>query len=494
MAKSCRNLFNIHTRRIIMYDVLIIGAGISGCMIAKMLSEYYLKVIVIEKENDVAKHASGANSAIIHSGHDPKPNTLKARFNLEGSRMYQSICEQLKVAYERCGAFVVACNKEELDILDNLHKQALDRNIPCEIMDIKQIKEKEPNISDNVIKGLYLPTTAIVTPWEVCIAAMEEAILNGVELKLDTKVTDIKHLDNYYQITTNKESYQARIIINCAGVYADDIYSYLDKPPYTINARKGEYFVLDHTNKPLVKHIIYPTPSSLGKGVLVVPTIHHNILLGPNSMQIDDKEGNYTTSEALDYVKKQVNKTVNNIPLQNIIHNYAGLRPTGNTHDFYIQEDDKHPNFIHVACIESPGLASAPAIAKYVVEEIMKDKFEHIKKAIYIHRKKTINPRNLTANEYNSLIRSKKEYGNIICRCEQISKQEIIDAINRPCGARTVDGVKRRCRPGMGRCQGGFCQPNVAKIIAETLKIDISEVLFDKDDSNIVSGYAKGDL
>lgn len=477
-----------------MYDVLIIGAGISGCMIARMLSQYYLKVIVLEKENDVAKGASGANSAIIHSGHDPKPNTLKARFNLEGSRMYQSICEQLKVAYERIGAFVVACNQEEIETLNNLHQQALDRHIPCEIMNHDQIKEMEPNISDNVIKGLYLPTTAIVTPWEVCIAAMEEAILNGVTLQLNNQVTNIKHLDDHYEVETNKQSYKTKIIINCAGVYADNIYSYLDKPPYHITPRKGEYFVLDHENKALVKHIIYPTPSSLGKGVLVVPTIHHNILLGPNSKEIDDKEGNNTTNDALNYVKQQVNKTVNNIPLQNIIHNYAGLRPTGSTHDFYIQEDDKHQNFIHVACIESPGLASAPAIAKYVVETIMKDKFDHIKKAIYVHRKKVINPRKLTTNEYNTLIKSKKEYGNIICRCEQISKQEIIDAIKRPCGATTIDGVKRRCRPGMGRCQGGFCQPNVAKIIAETLNVDISEVLFDKEESNIVTGYAKGDL
>lgn len=473
-----------------MNDVIIIGAGITGCLIALELAKYDLKIKVIEKHNDVACEASKANSAIVHSGHDPKPNTLKARFNLEGSKLYPSLCHHLHTNYKQCGALVVATNDDELKVLDNIINQTISRGIPYEILDTDGLRKIEPNISDNCIKGLSLPSTAIITPWEVCIAAMEESILNGVELLLNHEVTAISTNLDHFVVHSNNESFKTKIVINCAGVFADEITQMIHPSPYYITARKGEYFVLDHSDNPVVKHVIYPTPTINGKGVLVVPTIDNNILLGPNSQPINDKNDNSTTND-LDYVMKNVHKTVKNIPLNTIIRNFAGLRPSGDTKDFIIEEDKQFPNFIHVACIESPGLASAPAIAKYVVNILLENKLSFNLKPNYINRTAMLNPKHLSQEEYQALIASNATYGNIICRCEQISEGEIIDAIHRACGATSVNGVKRRCRPGMGKCQGGFCEPNVVKILSRELNLSIKDIIFEEINSNIVDSYAK---
>lgn len=473
-----------------MYDITIIGAGITGALIVHNLSKYNLNVLLLEKGNDVSGGATGANSAMVHSGHDPKPGTLKCKYNVLGNRMYPELCKELKVAFDPIGAFVVATDAEEEEKLETLINQCIDRQIPYEVLSGEKARQLEPNLSDSVTKALSLPTTGVITPWEVTIAAIEEAMLNGCQLKLNYEVKDIKKIDDKFLINNEIET---KVLVNCAGVNCDDITNMLRPSPYKVEAKKGEYYILDHTGEQLVSRVIYPVPTAKGKGVLAIPTVHHNILLGPNSDYVDDKE-DASTGEGLDYVKREINKTIKNIPYNKMIHNYAGLRPHIDLNDFYIQEDDEINNFIHVAGIESPGLTAAPAIAKDVVENIIVPKFNTSKKDNYIRRKEFIKMYELDDARQAEVIKNNPDYGKIICRCEKISLGEIKDAINRKCGATTIKGVKLRCRPGMGRCQGGFCESEVFKILENETKMNAKEIKINKLGSEIVSSYVKENL
>lgn len=474
-----------------MFDIVIIGAGITGSLIAYELSKYELNVLVLEKENDVAEGATGANSAMIHSGHDPKKGTLKCKYNVLGNRMYPQLCKDLQVAYDSIGAFVVATSDEEKEKIDVLVNQCIEREIPYEVLDGDKAKELEPNLSDDVVEALSLPTTGIIVPWEVTIAAMEEAMLNGVELKLNYEVKTITKDNDCFVIN---DDIKTKIIINCAGAHCDDITNMLRVSPYKVETRKGEYFVLDHLNDSFVKRVIYPVPSSKGKGILAIPTVDKNVLLGPNSDYIEDKDDD-STGTGLDLIRSQIGKTVKNIPFNKLIHTFAGLRPHIDLGDFYIKEDDEVTNFIHVAGIESPGLTSAPAIAKDVVDNIVLPKYENCKlKEDYKHRKPFIHLKDLSDDKKNELIEKDSDFGRIICRCEKISKGEIKDVIHRKCGARTIKGVKMRCRPGMGRCQGGFCEPEVVKILSEELNVSIKDIELNAKGSNVFVEDAKEEL
>ena len=473
-----------------MYDITIIGAGITGSLIAHNLSKYNLNVLLVEKNNDAAAGATGANSAMIHSGHDPKPSTLKCKYNVLGNRMYPDLCKELKVAFVPIGAFVVATSNEEEEKLETLINQCNEREIPYEILDGNKAREIEPNLSDNVTKALSLPTTGIVTPWEVAFAAIEESMLNGVELKLGYEVKSIKKENDVFVINDEIET---KVVVNCAGTHCDDITNMLRVSPYKVIAKKGEYYILDNTGDMLVKHVIYPTPSAKGKGVLAIPTVHRNVLLGPNSDECEDKD-DVSTGSGLDYVKQELNKTVKNIPNNKIIHNFAGLRPHIDLNDFYIQEDDQIEGFVHVAGIESPGLTAAPAIAKDVVENIIVPKFNTSKKEVYERRKPFIHLNALNDEEKAKVIEKNPDYGKIICRCLNISLGEIKDSINRECGAKTIKGVKMRCGPGMGRCQGSFCESEVFKILEKELNVDAKTIKQNKDSSEVVSSFVKEDL
>ena len=473
-----------------MKDIVIIGAGITGSLIAHNLSKYNLEVLLLEKNSDVAEGATGANSAMVHSGHDPKPNTLKCRYNLLGNRMYPDVCKELQVPFKPIGAFVAATNEEEEKTLEGLINQCVERNIPFEVMNGDEARLEEPNLSDNVSLVLSLPTTGIIVPWETAFAACEEAILNGVELKLNYEVKSIKKENDKFIINDEIET---KVLINCAGAHCDDITNMLRVSPYKVEAKKGEYYVLDHLDGKFVKHVIYPVPSAKGKGVLAIPTAHDNVMLGPNSDFIDDKEDT-STGSGLDYVKAEISKTVKNIPYNKMIHTFAGLRPHIDLNDFYIQEDDEINNFIHVAGIESPGLTAAPAIAKDVVENMVLPKFNASVKEEYIRRKPYIDMKHMSDDQKDELIKSNPDFGKMICRCEQISLGQIKDVINRKCGARTIKGVKMRCRPGMGRCQGGFCEPEVVKILQKELDKELKDIELDKPNSNIFVSKAKEDL
>lgn len=475
-----------------MYDIIIIGAGINGGLLAYELSKYNLKVAVLEKDNDVGNEATAANSAIVHSGHDPKPNTLKAKLNVRGNELFEDLCNELKVDFIRNGALVVATDESELPKLNELYEQAIERKVPVRMIDREEAIRLEPNLSDAVMKALDLPSTGIISPWEVTIAAMESAVDNGVELFLNNKVVNVEKREGYFNIETNKSTYQTKIVINSAGLYSDDIYRMVsNQSSYRIQARRGEYYVLDRAEKPVVSRTIYPLPSEKGKGVLVVPTIHNNILLGPNSETISDKEGKDNTAEALAYVKREVSKTVKNIPLHTVIRTYTGLRPTPDNHDFIIEEAKDVPNFVNLIGIESPGIASAPAITEYVMDTILKNLVSLEKKSEHKQRRPWVILNRMSVEEKQKHFEQDSRFGQMICRCELVSEAEIVDVIHRNVGAKTVKAVKRRVRAGAGRCQGGFCEPRVINILARELNLTPTEVLLDSDESRILVGKTK---
>lgn len=472
-----------------MYDILIIGAGICGTFLARDLARYDLKLALLDKEADIAEGATAANSAIIHSGHDPKSGTLKARFNVRGNEMYGDICRELGCAFRRCSAFVAAASPEEENTLKALQKQAGERNVPANLLTRKEALAKEPHLSDHVTQVLELPSTGIITPWEVAIALTEEAVMNGTDLFLGHRVEEIASSEEGFIITAHTAdgqpvTFESRYVIDAAGVYADEIYAMVSPAQradetrrFAITPRKGEYYVIDHESHPLVERVIYPVPSEKGKGVLVVPTIHNNLLIGPNSDFIDDKDDVSSTSEGLASVKSQIAKTVKDIPFHKVIRNFSGLRPTGNTGDFVVEEASDVPGFFLAAAIESPGLTAAPAISEYVIETLIAPKLTLVPKKEILHRRPFLSLKELSPEEYNAKIRENPIFGRMVCRCEQITEGEVLDVIRRPAGARSINGVKKRCRPGMGRCQGGFCEPLITEILHRELGIPETKLL-----------------
>lgn len=471
-----------------MKDIVIIGAGIIGSFLAYDLSRYELDIALIERCQDVGCGATKANSAIVHSGHDPKEGTLKAKLNVKGNRMYESICRTLGCHYEKTGAYVLACGLEEEKTVKTLYHQARHRDIECSLHLRDEILKKEPHLSDEVTLGLYLPTTAIITPWEVAISLVENAVVRGCELQLGTEVQQIEKIEKGYRVHTSRGYIDTKMIINCAGVFADEIAKMLNHDTdLFIRPRRGEYFVLDHQKEPIVSSVMYPVPSEKGKGVLLVPTIHKNLLLGPTSDFIDEKDDVSTTASGLDYVRSQVGKLVKDIPMDKVIRTFSGNRPVGTTGDFILKEDEHHPCVIHAAAIESPGIASAPAISQYVIETFVSKRIDLLEKKELpeiVTRPKSLNE--LSEHERIEKIRQDSRYGHIVCRCEKISEGEIVEAVHRIVPAATIGAIKRRLRPGMGRCQGGFCEPVLVKILAQQLNCSVMDILMEETGSQIL--------
>lgn len=477
-----------------MYDVVIIGSGISGACIARECSKYNLKTVIVEKDYDVAQQATMANSAIVHSGHDPIPGTLKAKFNILGNRLYKQMSEELDIPYMACGGMVVANDQEELDTINELLKRAKVNGLTDEevkLLSQKEIRDLEPNISDTVIGGLHLPTTAVTYPLEAAIANIENAMDNGVSLLTSTLVTGITKKNDIFKVKTNKGVIETKSVINAAGVFADDISRMIADTAFDITPRKGEYFVLDKDVK-LVNSVIYPTPSTKGKGVIATPQYHGNTLIGPTSDFVTKEDLTSTSRDGLLYVKEHMKRNVKNVPYHKVIRSFAGSRPTSNTHDFVIEQSNIK-GFINVAGIESPGLTAAPAFAKYVVEDLLSQTVELTEKEFNPYRKKVTRMDFLNDEEKQELFDKDPKYGKIICRCEGITEGEIVESIHRNCGARTVTGVKNRVRAGAGRCQGGFCQPEVLKILARELNIDPMDVNYSKEFSQILKAKTKGE-
>lgn len=470
-----------------MYDIVIIGAGIAGTVLARDLSRYQLKVAVLDRENDVADEATMANSAIVHTGYDPADGTLKAKLNVEGARRYEKLCNDLHCKYKKVGAFVVASGPEEEKHLDVLADRADRRKIPYEWLDGQEARKQEPNLSDSITKALNFYTTAVIYPWEVAIACMQVAVRNGVELYLNHTVTSIDHHRNGYVVHTNDGDFETTLVVNAAGLSADRIYGMVsDHVNFTIRPRKGEYYVLDN-DVHFVNHVIFPVPGPNGKGVLAVPTVYGNTLIGPNSTYTTGDPDTGTTQEGMDIVRKNISKTMKNVPFNKVIRTFAGLRPSSTSSDFIIEEAEDAPGFINIASYESPGLASAPGTSRYVIDEFISKRLELKENPDAIMtRRKPVVMADLTPEERDEKIRENPLYAKIICRCEQISEGEIIDCIKAPVGAHSVKGVKKRVRPGMGRCQGGFCEPRVLAILARELNCSPLDVVLDSPNSRIL--------
>lgn len=469
------------------YDVCIIGAGITGSLLARDLSKYKISVLVLEKENDVGNQTTNANSAIIHSGYDPVPGSLKAKLNVLGNAKYDQLAKELDVSFKRIGSLTVAVEDEQLAILEELKERSKQNGVEVELLGPEEVIKLEPNITKEVKGALFAKSCGIIDPFNLCVHAMENAIDNGVNLRLNSAVTDIKKIEDYYKITTKNSVFSARIVINCAGNYADKIASMVEEIDWQINPRKGEYFVLDHFDDNYVKHTIFPLPSSKGKGILVTPTYSGDYLVGPSSEYTNSKEDYATDGLTLNEVKNKSAVLVPNIPFGETIRVFSGLRPTPSTHDFIIGFSKNDKCFINVAGIESPGLASSPAIAEYVIKN-------YVSKVIDLKENEQFNPfvrpyirmKNLDESNKNEIISKDNDFGRIICNCEQVSLGEIKDALSRSCPPRSVKALKRRTRAGFGKCQGGFCQPLIALILAKHYNVSPLDVLLDNEGSNIL--------
>ena len=478
-----------------MYDFLIIGAGIIGSSVARELSKYQARIIVIDKENDVANVQTSANSAIVHSGYSDNPGTLKAKLSVKGNKMYEELEEELRLPLLKTGAYVVAHNKTEENQLLELYDNCKRNQVPkFEIIDGDEARKNDPNLSDSISKVLSLPTTKVTYPWEVAFAAMEVAIQNGVDLVLNSKVIQIEKKHDFFVVKTQKGiEYHTRNIVNSAGVESDDITKLIEgNSPFTIKGRKGEYFVLDKRTKGFMNHVIYPLPSEQGKGVLITPQYHGETLLGPNSEYVDNKYHAVTSFNGLQYVKKHVVDLAKNIPFNQIIRSFAGIRSTSDYEDFYIKESKKTSRFFIIGGIESPGLTACFAIAEYLVNDVINMGNLYEKKDNFIKsRVEKIKFNELSIEEKKDLIKKDARYGKIICKCEKITEKEIIDAINGPLGSKTIKGIKKRTRSGAGLCQGGYCEEKIVKILINNFGLKPLDILYDKEESNLFVSETK---
>lgn len=476
-----------------MVDVIIIGGGIIGALVARELSFYRLSLLLLEKEEDVAMGATKANSAIVHAGYDPIPGTLKAKTNVEGNKLYESLCEELKVPFERIGAYVLAFNEEELKILKNLKERGIKNGVPeIYILKREEILEKEKNLSKNVKYALYAPTSGITNPFLLTIHALENAVENGARINLGEEVLKIEKEEGFYKVITNKGEYLTKYIINCAGINSDRIIKLLDPDyPFEITPRKGEYFVLDKKAKGFVKSTIFHVPTEKGKGILLTPTVDGNILMGPTAENINDREDKSTTLSGFLEIKKKAELFSEKIPFPLVINTFSGIRASSTYKDFFVQEIPEFKNILHIAGIDSPGLTSAPSLALMAVEWIKNKENLTPKKRAKRSLEKIKPFNNLSNEEREKLIKEDPRWGHIVCRCEYVSEREIIDAITSKIPAKTLEAIKKRTRAGMGRCQGAFCSYYVMKILSKELNIPLTQITYKGKNSYMLKGENK---
>ena len=478
-----------------MYDVIIIGAGVSGAATARELSRYRVKACVLEKEEDVCCGASKANSAIVHAGYDAATGSLKAKLNVRGNEMMGELAKELDFLFERRGSLVVCLDEEDMPMLRALYDRGMANGVSgLRILNREEVLSMEPNVSDNVYAALYAPTAGIVCPFGMNIALAENAYANGVEFRFNTEVKTINKVDGGYELYTSQGVFHTRYVVNAAGVYADRLHNMVSEEKIHITPRRGDYCLLDKGAGAHVGRTVFALPGKLGKGVLVTPTIHGNLLIGPTAYDIEDREGINTTREGVDQVIQRAGMNVKNLPMRQVITSFAGLRAHEEHHEFIIKEVEDAKGFIDCAGIESPGLTSCPAVGE-MVAQILKEKMGLEERQDFVpNRKGILNPNTLSKEERNELIRKNPAYGNIICRCEMITEGEIMDAIHRPLGARSLDGIKRRTRAGMGRCQAGFCSPKTMEILAGECGMNMLDITKSGGISRIVVGTNKGTL
>lgn len=475
----------------VIYDALIIGGGVIGCSIARYLSKFKGSFLVVERHNDVGEETSNANSAIVHSGYDPKPGTLKAKFNVLGNKMMPELCKELDVPFKKIGSITVALNDEDMATLDELSERAKINGVSAEKLTKEETIKLEPNVNPNIKGSLFCKDAGIVSPFNLTVSLMENAMDNGVFLRLNTEIVEIKKVNEIYELKDrNGNIYHTKYVINATGVNSDVVTKYLEEPSFKINPTKGEYILLDHFNTQWVKHTLFMCPSKIGKGVLVSPTTSFNYIVGP-SANLTVSDDTSCDTETYNFLRDKAKSLVENVPYFETIKGFAGVRANNNHDDFIIEESKINKGFILVCGIMSPGLASSPAIGEYVAN--------YIASGLALSMNARFNPcirphKNLmemNLNSYNALIKEEPSFGRFVCRCEKVSEGEIKDAIHRNCGAHTVKGVRKRTRAGFGKCQGTFCQMEVVNILAKELNISPKEVNYGDLGSEILVADSK---
>ena len=474
-----------------MYDVVIIGCGVIGAAAAYELSRYDLKIAVLESENDVATGSSKANSAILHAGYDPKPGTLMAKLNVEGNELAFRIAEKLHVPAERCGSLVVAFDEKDEEHLNELYRRGIENGVPgLSIISGDKARELEPNLSEEISAALLAESAGIISPWDYTLAMAEVAVKNGAELFLNTRVTSIEKGECFTVRSSKGKTFKTRYVINAAGVNSDVVSEMVGDREFSVRPTAGEYYLLDKSEGERVSRVIFQCPNELGKGVLVSRTVHGNLIVGPNAVETD-RGNTATTREGLAFVQETAKRSVPGIQFRENIRNFAGIRANTEFDEFCIGESRSAKGFLNLGGIKSPGLTAAAAIGRYAAGLLKDMGLELIEKDSFDDTREVIRFKELSDLEKNELIERDPAFGRVICRCETITEGEIVAALHSVIPARSINGVKRRCNAGMGRCQGGFCSPRVCRIIARELGIDETEVVEEKEGSNVLYSRLK---
>lgn len=479
-----------------MYDVAIIGCGVIGAACAYELSRYDQSVVILEAKNDVAAGTTKANSAILHAGYDPAPDTWMGKLNVRGVRLARDICKRLDVSYEQCGSLVVAFNEADLSTLETLYQRGCANGVPdIELVDAARAHELEPELSDAVVGALWAPFAAIVNPWEFALAMAEVAVRNGVELRLRAQVTAVTRTSaGTFELSVPQGVISARSVINAAGVAAGQVHDLIAAPCFHITPTRGQYYLLDHSSAGIVRHVVFQCPNERGKGVLVAPTVHGNVIVGPDAEVLPDDQADNTacTVAGQDFVAQQALLSIPKLNLRDNIRNFAGIRANVDSGDFIIGEAPDVPGWFDLAGMKSPGLSCAPAVAEVASDWLAHRDIRGAKKQDYQDGRAHIRFAQQSSDERARLVAQDSAYGRIICRCETVTEAEIIHALHEEIPATTIDGVKRRAGTGMGRCQGGFCGPRILELICRELGMSPLEVLQDEDGSYVLDSLAKG--
>lgn len=473
-----------------MYDVTVIGCGVIGASTAYELSQYKLSVAILEKENDVACGTTKANSAIVHAGYDPHPGTKMARLNVQGSKMMEDLCKRLSVEYKRIGSLVLAFDDTDMAVVRDLFDRGQKNGVEqLRILTGEQTLEMEPNLSGEVVGALYAPTAAIVNPWGLTIAMAQIAVKNGAELHLNTAVTKITEMSGCYRIETSSGSFDTKYIVNAAGTHSAEINNMVGKPLFQIIPVKGEYYLLDKNQGGLVSHVVFQPPQKNGKGVLVSPTVHGNLIVGPTAEPAENADDTTVTAAGLEKVVKASMRSTAKVNFRESIRNFTGVRATTENDDFILEISA--PRFVNAAAIKSPGLSAAPAIGPEIRGILEQDGLVCSKKENYIGSREQTLFKNMTLEEKQAALKNDPHYGRVICRCETITEGDILHVMHSPIPPVSIDGVKRRCNAGMGRCQGGFCGPRVHEILNRESGIPMEQICQDKAGSYLLTGKTK---
>lgn len=476
------------------FQVAVIGAGVVGSLLARELTAKGASVVLIEAREDVATGATGANSAIVHGGFDPVPGTLKAKLNVRGLAMMPTLAKQLGVPYRSNGSLVLAFSEQEMAHVRALYERGLLNGAPgLSILNKEELHALEPNVSEEAVGALRSEAAGIICPYTLAYAAAGNAVDNGATLLLSSPVTALTAETDGFTIRAGEHTLQADYVVNCAGMFADEVARLAGDESFTIRARRGEYLLFDKSEGALAGHTLFQVPSEVGKGILVTPTVHGNLLIGPTSVFQDDRDDRLTTPDGLGYVKKTALRSVSKLNFRQIITSFCGLRAVPDGEDFIIRFSEQAPKLLHVAGIESPGLSASPAIAEYAAELLRQAGLALPGNPAFCGERKSYHWFSaLDEAERNEVIRKDPAFGRVVCRCETVTEGEIVEAIRRAPQATTLDGLKHRLRSGMGRCQGGFCTPILVELLARELGISPTEVTKGKDGSNLLLGRSKG--